>query len=705
MNYIEVFIDGYSIDLGAEEIQMPITYELIDIKNLNNRSGSKSKTITIPRTEKNEKIFGFPYDMNSQNQFSKYETRDIRIEENTFPIFVGLMQLTEVTKSTIKFFCFAELSKFKGISGTKTLPQLNVSDLNHVYDVTIFDTWNGTYPTDVPADYFYPVIDYGQFKDRIPGGGEEPPEDDILITDMYPAIYLERAIRQICVDNGYSLVSTFFDDPQTSKILLPFVNEQFIHDRNYGIETDGFWGENLSEYEILEGTTGVENIQVPTEIYDALNQWNTTTNEYTATFLQTVVYSMEFLFSIINNTTNLPAYFITEQWDDVAMTWTEIERIPMEAPTFPTSQINPTGAATLAIGDKLRFRVEKNEDCVINVLLTQQLIINPSDANPIIDVGEIVQMAPNLPNIKQIDLFKWCYQMFNWVIFVDDSQGVIYIDTYDVYYGNNESKDFSNKITLDPEPVIAYQSTSFKRKYDFQYKHDPYDYWLSVYDGINTNTAPVLFGDGRLYLTDQGDPELIGVVGFSPTVIERTFEGDLGNYVELPSIQTIGERNVKRTKTSPRIMINAGLVDVDVISTVSELLVEDVGTVSQVPLCYFQKKRYNESIDNFNLNLAFETPSGVSQWITGNLIDYYYRKTIENLSVSAQLTAYFNLNEIDINTLDFAVLWYIDEFNSYFQLNRIIDYQPGRLRATKVELIKKSVLNNIDLALFADIEQ
>src|SRR5688572_23875108 len=220
MNYIEVFIDGYSIDLGAEEIQMPITYELIDIKNLNNRSGSKTKTITIPRTEKNEKIFGFPYDMNSMNQFSKYETRDIRIEENTFPIFIGLMQLIEVTKNTIKFFCFAELSKFKGISGTKTLPQLNLSDLNHIYDFTIFETWYDIYPTDVPPDYFYPVIDYGNMKDRTPDASEEPPVDDISIIDMYPALYLKRAIKQICIDNGYSLVSTFFDDPQTSKILL-----------------------------------------------------------------------------------------------------------------------------------------------------------------------------------------------------------------------------------------------------------------------------------------------------------------------------------------------------------------------------------------------------------------------------------------------------------------------------------------------------
>lgn len=703
MNYVEIYVDGYLIDLGDQEIIMPITYELIDIKNLNNRSGSKTKTITIPRTKKNDKIFGHAYDMSGTNQFSKYTYREIRIEENSFPIFIGLLQLTEVTKSTISFFCFSELSKFKGISGTKVLADLNLKDLNHVYDESVFGTWNGDYPTDVPEDYFYPLIDYGQFKDRTPGSAEEPPETDIFITDVYPALYLERAIRQICIDNGYSLVSSFFENLFISRMLLPFVNEEFVHDRNYGIETDGFWGENTTPYEILDATTGVENLSVPTEIYDALNQWDTGTNEYTANALQTILYSFEFTFTITNSVSNLPAYYITEHWDDIAMVWTEIERIPMEAPTFPISIINPTGSIILQTNDKLRFRVEKNEDCDIIVESILQFIIDPSDADRNINVGEIVQMAPNLPNIKQIDLFKWCYQMFDWVIFINDSQGVIYIETVDAYYGNNDFKDYSNKLNLNIEPIISYQSTDFKRKYDFQYTHDQFDYWLSVYDGKNSTTSPALFGDGQLYLTNEGEATLIGKVGFSPTVIEQTFTGTIGDYVELPSIQKIGSRGEKTTKTTPRILIYPGNVDVDIIGTVSNLSVENVGNVSQVPLCYFQKKKYYTDIDQFKLNLSFQTPAGASLWTTGNLIDEYYRKTIENLSVSAQLTAYFNLNETDINSLDFSVLWYIEEYNSFFRLNRIIDYQPGRLKSTKVELIKKAILTDIDINDFAEI--
>src|SRR5688572_5435125 len=197
----------YEVELFDRDIVLPLTYELIDIKNLNKRSGSKSKTITVPRSKLNDKFFGITGDINAQNQFSKTNNRTILIEEDSYIIFDGLFRLTDVTPLTISFFCFAEVSKFKGLSGIKRLHDLQLDDLNHTYDTTIFDTWSGIYPYGVSPDYFYPVIDYGQFENRTTN-----PElqTQIFISDLYPALYLERAIRQICLDNGYSLVTSFF---------------------------------------------------------------------------------------------------------------------------------------------------------------------------------------------------------------------------------------------------------------------------------------------------------------------------------------------------------------------------------------------------------------------------------------------------------------------------------------------------------------
>lgn len=708
MKYTEIFIDDLNIDLGQDPITIPITYELVDIKNLNNRSGSKSKTITVPRTKNNEKVFGFPYNMGSESAFSKYEYRRIRIEENGYPIFSGLMQLTEVTRSTIKFFCFAELSKFKGLSGTKMLSDLNLKDLEHVYNETIFDTWDGTYPSGVPADYFYPLVDYGEFEDR---GGGAPEDVDIFIEDMRPGVYLRRLIKQICVDNGYSLVTSFFNNPVYDKILLLFTNEKFLHDRNYTIATDGFYG-NKDADQIWNSGSLEQNISFEVEIYDDLSQWSQVDQDYTAGALQTVNYGLQVNYDINDVLFNPPAFGIVEHHDGIG--WTEIQRVNMEA-NAPTgfNVLFMGGYIILQPGDKLRFRIllvdPTPEDVELTVYRRQaQLQIAPSGSIEIIQ-GDIVQLPPNLPEMKQIDLFKWCYQMFNWVVYVDDVQGAIYIETFDDYYGQNESKDFSNKLNLTPEPVISYQSTDFKRKYDFRYLHDDEDYNLNIQDGITVAARQYLFGDGRYYLTEQGDPELIGEVGFSPTVNGRTFLEEPGEYVEIPLLwKKERELGVPNYRNQPRIAINAGQALVLDLSdqTKGSLKVETIGDVEEIPLVYFQKRIYGIDQDNtFALNLSFSQPESLNPNVFAGtyLVEEFYAQTINNLSVSAKLTAYFNLTEIDINSLDFSVLWYIDEYKSFFRLNRIVDYQPGKLRSTKVELVKRAVRNNITTTDYAEI--
>jgi hypothetical protein len=49
MEYTEIIIDDlYQLELGDKAILIPTTYELIDIKDLNRRSGSKTKQLSFP---------------------------------------------------------------------------------------------------------------------------------------------------------------------------------------------------------------------------------------------------------------------------------------------------------------------------------------------------------------------------------------------------------------------------------------------------------------------------------------------------------------------------------------------------------------------------------------------------------------------------------------------------------------------------------
>ena len=689
MDYAEIIIDGkYSIELSGANISIPTTYELIDITNLNRRSGSKTKTISIPRTKTNDKIFGIPYNLSAYNQFDKFSSRQITIKKNSYVVFDGLFKLTDITIDTINIYAFAELSKLKELFGEATLNELNLTDLDHLYDETIFDTWNGVYPV-ANEDYFYPLIDYGQFDGKTPAINCEAPNQDIKITDLRPAVYLKRIIKQMIIDSGYTLQTTFFDNQTLEKLMIPFTNNDFLHSVENTLQLEGFDGVTADPYEILNSTTGQENVTIDNILADPLNQYDEVNNEFYSAFIQTSLISYTFGYSILNNSISVPAELIVQTYDGA--TWTNYDVIPLSAPTN-FQQFTNAYTISFAIGEGIRFRINKT-DASADVFVSLVLTIDPSAGGKSIDVGEFVQLAPNLPPIKQKDLFKYCYQMFNWVVFVNDVTGVVSIETYENYYRNGGQKNFSSKISLKPNPVISYQQTNFARKYDFKYKSDDKDYWLLQYNLRQTKAAQYPFGNGNYYLTQEGEAKVIGEVGFSPTIIEKTFNGTSPNYIYLPTMWQDTRPVEWTTDRTPRILINAGLIDISKLSDVYSQLSTEGTTcvVEQVPLCYFQKTLFNDgSVDAFDLNLSFSTPIG-SGFTRKNLIDTYYKATIDQLNISASLVAYFNLSARDIAELDFSQLWYVEYFNSVFRLNKIIDFEPNGRGLTKVELINVGV--------------
>jgi hypothetical protein len=693
MDYAEIIIDGkYILDLSGANISIPTTYELIDITNLNRRSGSKTKTISIPRTKTNDKILGIPYNLSAFNQFDKFSSRQITIKKNSFVVFNGLFKLTDVTSDKINLYAFAELSKLKELFGERTLNTLNLSDLDHLYDETIFDTWNGTYPIYTPQDYFYPLIDYGQYDGKTPTIDCEAPNQDIKITDLRPAVYLKRIIKQMIIDSGYTMQSTFFNNPTLEKLMIPFTNNDFLHSVENTLQLEGFDGATTQPYEILDGATGQENIIIDYIIADPLNQYDEINNEFFSAITQTSLVSFTFGYSITNNSINVPAELFIETYDGA--TWNNFDVISLSGNYQSNNFQQFTNAynITFAPSEGLRFRINKI-DAVADIFVTLNLTIDPSAGGKTIDVGEFVQLAPNLPPMKQSDLFKYCYQMFNWVVFVDEITGVVSIETFAEYYRNGGQKDFSTKLSLTPNPIISYQQTNFARKYDFKYQGDNKDYWLIQYNLRQTKAAQYPFGNGKYYLTQEGEAKTIGEVGFSPTIIEKTFNGTSPNYIYLPTMWQDTRPAEWTTERKPRILINAGLIDISKLSDVYTQLSTEGSTcvVTQIPLCYFQKVKYNDTdIDAFDLNLAFSTPIGTG-FMTRNLVDSYYKSIIDQLNISVSLTAYFNLTARDIAELDFSQLWYVEYFNSIFRLNKIIDFEPNGKGLTKVELINVGV--------------
>jgi hypothetical protein len=181
------------------------------------------------------------------------------------------------------------------------------------------------------------------------------------------------------------------------------------------------------------------------------------------------------------------------------------------------------------------------------------------------------------------------------------------------------------------------------------------------------------------YVKDTDTKELI----FSPTPITKTpFEA----YVPMISGQA--------PKTNIRILYDGG----EQPCNQWDLIL--AGTTGLYNLTTYPAIGHfdNPLIPTFDINFGtcdyyfYQVPTLTAN----NLYNLYWRRTVNQINVGKMLTAYFFLEESDIQTLKLNDKIRID--NSWWNINKIIDYNANDQVPTKVELI--SVDSEIDFAPF-----
>jgi hypothetical protein len=179
------------------------------------------------------------------------------------------------------------------------------------------------------------------------------------------------------------------------------------------------------------------------------------------------------------------------------------------------------------------------------------------------------------------------------------------------------------------------------------------------------------------YVKDVDTKELL----FSPTPVEKTL---FGAYV--PSI------NGAAPNTNIRILYDGGL------GTCQPFDIIDFGTTGEIGLTdypmigHFNNPLYPTFDINFGTNDYYFYE--VATLTANNLYNLYWRRTVNQINVGKMLIGYFDLNEVDIQSLKLNDKIYID--NSWWNINKIQDYNANNNSLTKVELI--SIDTEIDLA-------
>ena len=730
----------------AETLALPITFSVGDIRDLSSRKGTFSKTVTLVGTKNNNDLLGHYYDVNIQaGTFNINTLTKCQVIQNGVPILDdALLQLVSVNKvqtstrfeDEVSYTVLIKDSRaefFTAITNAN-LTDLDFSDLDHTFS-----------STDIAASFSHTVTD--GYKYVMP----YIQSNDYNANDFKPAIYAKTYFDRIFSNAGFTytwddIVSANFD-----KLLIPYNGD--TNDQDYAdflVEATNTWTTSYVQ------PTGVNNTFQEsidsgwTEVIDAQNIYDPTVGEYTTPFSTNALASEHYIYNLnisgsitLDNTSGGNARLRTQTSIDFGykkyrvfakvrvqgsgnatvygssvivqyftgsplpngttniLNFSDTLPIPVIGDgTGVNSGIDAGDIQILDIGVEIYPVYSFTDDtplpyntlwytfagtptlAAVNVILdlaSIEVAILPS--NNIQVTGATLNINQYVPNeIKQSDFVKSIFQMYNLYVEQDvDNQNNLILRHRDEYYDSGAEKDWSRKLAKDKEQELIFLPDLSNKKLKLTYAPDT-DEFNTMYTQATAETyGQIEYTFDNEYVKDVATQELI----FSPTPVFLT---SFGAYV--PAI--VGSA----PNTNIRILYDGGL------QSCQPFDILDFGTTGEFGLTDYPMLGHFDNALTPSFDINFGTNDFYFYELTSltanNLYNLYWRRTVNQINVGKMLIAYFDLREVDIQSLKLNDKIYID--NSWWNINKIQDYNGNQRQLTKVELI--SIDTEIDLAPF-----
>jgi hypothetical protein len=657
--------------------------------------------------------------------------------------FRGIVQLMSITKTDnldIVYNCqlLGELVDLFQRIGDEYLTDLDFSAFDHAWtQANIESSWDtsitedgGSTPFELGNGYVYPHIDYG-FGSSV---------TNFSYKNYRPAIYVKEYIDAIFESAGFTYDSDFFTSSDFCSLIVPFSNGTFQLTTEDIAERLFASSRTTSAQSFTTSATVIFN----SESSDPSSQYNTATGIFTVGAGLDANYNFHVELNpriVLTPATSGVAMYALHDYRVSALlqvdtgggystvnvgfsTWRVNQfTTSTDSDTDGTwiTQVNSvgdgvirfnTGNLSLFAGDKVRVRVSMTKLQSSNPAITIPIYLGKGATDyfyvsntyytgteaytvktgsefrnnidsPEYEFGNTINMNAVVPqNVKQKDFLLWIIRMFNLYIKQDEEvQNRLIIEPRDEFY-TSTVVDWSDKLdtsnAMDIKPMAELEG----KRYIFRYKEDK-DYFNTLYQDSWRES----YGQRTIDITnDFLRSDKVIEVGFSPTPMV----GNTVNDMVYPRILSIDDNGtVKTTSANVRILHYSGL------KTTNGTYIIDYPSGSTT----YGEYPFAGHVDNAltpTLDLSWGVPAeiywtsawGAISYTNGNLVNKYWQKQIDETTDrnSKVITAYFNLNALDILSLDFAKLYYFDK--QYFRLNKIIDYNPIQPQLTKCEFLK-----------------
>jgi hypothetical protein len=704
-------VNGFNIEL-SDNVVMPLTYSVADIKDPSKRKQGFSKSIDVIGTQSNMSFFRSAWNLTISDvdgtglgiNYDPLLKYNAVVRRNDTIIFDGWAFLRKI-KIVDECYVFT-VNLFANMVGFyDDLGDINVSELGWSdYDFTLSVANVRTRMTNTTGlGVWYPLVNYGlgtsltKFKTN----------------ELFPHISFFEITKKIFEYVGISISSTFLNSSFFKKIFfgfgggsLPSLSPTEVSNRRVKFDADGT-------------QTRVLNSSTPTPFSPA------TVN--TASFY--TIENVNFSTTTVNDTLNQ----FVEDAGVIEIARTGSYKVQISNDLDITGSFNGIIEGNISMDVRLQLRrngstifeqqevvnhVGNSINQILNFNIEEELYLNSGDElqlfyvifincnsttafnftnvldldndftfdltaiNPVIIDGDTVVISSLIPEYKCAKFLKDIILMFNLYFDETDVPNQLFIEPHDDYYlGTDDMDDWSDDVDYSKPIEIIPAGNIEGKNYIFKFTEDLDHYKQKYFTKWGKH-----YGDHTIQIpTNYAIGDKIFEVGFAQTCPVQI----QGTNIIIPFIVKLNEDTGFFTphKGKPRIYINNGLIACDDFQLVNS------DTLAETTYNTYPRAHHLDNLTTATFDLNFGAPDEVfynaTTYTTANLYNKYWDTFIkENTGRDSKMVKLYNgrLNEKSIYKGMFRKLLQID--GVAYKKNLITDFQANGNQSTMVELIR-----------------
>ena len=748
MSKVTIEVAGSELDL-AKGIGFGLNFAISDIKKIEAKNSNYSKTITLAGSKNNNKVLGGLFDVNADFTFFNPNIKTpARIIVDSSTVMDGFLQLKSIEKETDNMLD-GNLITYKCVVSSKTvdfmtaikdkkLNELDLTEFSHPYTYTSINTsWTNTYKdvftypmpytnsNDIHTGDFKPAIFHKAYLLRIARDAgyklsgslmdDSTPEGDAYAHEVIPyqgvdPIVLEAAdITQRSFDAVYSADI----DTNTAATITNTANALAVPIETLIFDSEGLTQNTAALYNYTTGIHTVlkdgnygfrQGLQFDFEFSTASVEAFQQVVDPFGNIVQNGDYSYDIVFSLYKN--GNPTQYAATQSKLVPKATTGVSTFNAGnsytvITTVAKTNVYPT--VSLIAGDTIELRMELVDNNVntlqyqttagagTNVSVAFKAVgkqdtgfRNIVTTTAIGDVGELFLNDYVNKRAKQSDLVTDLVKRYNAYISVDpnDDRNII-IDTRDAYYAKGGTLDWTNKKDYSKKTTIKLLSELQNKEFEFTYTKDN----DRLNNSYTSQTNGDVFGTKKIEFVNEfvkGTKKI--TTPFSPTPLVENSNHPFAIVSAISNTtSTVGDGG-----ENLRVLYYGGLKDC--LSSNPSYRFYHNGT-HDLETTYPYAGHFDDPI-NPTLDINFgtlATPWGYTDAETNTNADLYnrfWKSHVEQINTGKLVTMYMNLNEVDISHIRHNLNSKIYIGDSYYYINKIVDYNPLIKGVTKVEFLK-----------------